>query len=161
MRNYLTLILFVILVSCSNSNPPIYYKCNGVIITRLDEINGEAESHFFYGYYDGKTPYPKSFIKSTYHGFDAEMDGYLIFLPNNKVEFVGKDGWFEKIGNDTNLNIKEFQVNGSFDNGMFITWHDSIQNKYGNIEYFTSYDSSDEKADNVKNHSFIKAEYTR
>ena len=147
-------ILSIFLWSCSNS--PVYYKYNGITITRLDKINGEAETHFFYGYCDGKGhPYPKSFIKVTYHGFDAFMDGYLMFLPNNKVELIEKDGAFQKVGNDTNLTLTAMDI-VKFDN-----WHDSIQNKYKNITYFTAYDSTNEKTDNVKNHSDVKAEYSR
>ncbi len=149
--------LFV--MSCSN-NSPIYYKSQDITITRLDKINGEAETHFFYGYYDGKSrPYPKSFIKVTYHGFDASMSGYLIFLLNNKVQVVKGSGSFEKIGNDSTLIIKQFMVNGSFDNGLYIKWYDSIKGNYRNVVYFQDVDTTGEKANNIRNHSDVKAVY--
>jgi hypothetical protein len=131
-----------------------------VIVTRLDRVNGEAETHFFYGYYDGKThPYPKSYIKVTYHGINGSMIGYLLFLPNKKVQVIDEAGGFEKISNDSDITIKEFKTNGSFDNGLFIKWNDSMQGKYGNTIKFYSLDSNYEKADNSKNHTEVKAIY--
>lgn len=144
------LFLIIAIINSFSPGPPIYYKYNGVTITRLDHIHGEAETHFFYGYYDGKKyPYPNSFIKVTYHGIDGSMSGYLKFLSNKKVEIITEYGWYEKIGTDTDIYIREFyKLPSNY-------WYDSTQYKYRSTIYFSGLD----KDDNIKNYSDVKIEY--
>jgi len=136
------------LVACNKQ--AIFYKYAGTVITRIDVSN--AETHFYLGEYNNT--YPQSYIKVTYHGIDAGMDGYLIFLPNRKVDVVGCYGLFEKVGNDTNLCIRDF-----IDNGFFMRWEDSINGKYNNIIRIANEDNSYERKENLEGHSKVQAIY--
>lgn len=122
-----TFLIFLILsFGCEMKNENIiYYNYNNITITRVDNGN---EIRFYYGKFKNLNSLPKSYIKSTYNGFDGLMSCFLIFKNNKSVEFIKMDGSFEKINTNENLKIIEF--NNNID---FIKWNDKIQNKYKNV----------------------------
>ena len=153
------LFLVLSIIKSFSPNPPIYYIYKGITVTRLDEINGEAETHFFYGYYDGKSrPYPNSYIKVTYHGIDGSMSLNLVFCSDKKVEIITGYGWFEKRGTDTNIYIRQYcDSNGGLDIKLS-NWLDSIKGRYQNVANLYN-DTSYERSENIENYSDVKAIY--
>ena len=71
------------------------------------------------------------------------------------------DGGFDKVGLDTNIDLKEYNNRDGTINIQNNNWHDSIQGKYGNIVKFYNGDSNYEKEDTLKNHSEVKVTYPR
>jgi len=98
--------------------------------------------------------YPKSYIKTEYHGFDGFVQGYLTFDSNRKVRVRRIGGYFDKIGNDTNLYIYEHC------DTCFAFWDDINNNNY----IYTVEVSSSIKIEKKRNSEYkskVKADYSR
>jgi hypothetical protein len=144
----LSLVLLLMLFSCSDNHNLIYYSYNNTTVTRIDRGN---EIYFYFGRLRASDPLPKPDLKATYRGRDGIMDAYLI-IGNQDVEIINLGDSFERISPNKKMRLKEFKSNPDF-----IKWKEQ-HGKDKNI-YRLSDAIDHEIKINAENHSGVKAEY--
>ncbi len=127
MKKIILLIVFIsILFSCSEKQNLIYYEYNGLTVTRISDY---PKDYFFIGKLKSLSDtLNKTYIKSSFSGFNSGMDAYMVFKPNGKIDIIRLDADFEKHGINDSINLKKFQNNIDF-----IKWEDSIKKSFKNI----------------------------
>lgn len=73
MKKVISIVLLCVFFSCTVNAKFIYYTYENTTITRIDKGN---EIYFYYGKFESINSLPKSYIKSTYNGFDGIMDAF-------------------------------------------------------------------------------------
>lgn len=134
----------------------IYYECNGVTITRINEDGGRY--YFVYGrynYFNKKNC--KEFLTGREWGLDSEGTGYLVFHSNMKVEIILSDGPANYDSNSINGNF--LRLNKSIDE--YYEYDSLISNsskgEYAVIKIFELVEQ--EKEFNKNHNSEIKVKY--
>jgi len=152
-RNFLYSVLLLILVttivSCEKRNHFIYYKYNGVTITRYYE---DAESRFYYGYFTKESDLPDDYIYGKYPGRDGLMDGIIVFKPGGKVEIEQINSIYAA-GNPKSLLLKSHVYPGRKEYLKKIEQNENIVQVYSAL--------SKEKELNSKNKSKVLVIYPK
>ncbi|MBB6239503.1 hypothetical protein HDC90_004156 [Pedobacter sp. AK013] len=101
-------------------------------ITRYYE---DAESRFYYGYFNKESDLPDDYIYGKYPGRDGVMDAILIFKPGGKVEVEQLNSIYI-YGNPKNLILRPYEYPGSREFLMKIKQQENIVQVYSalNIE---------------------------
>lgn len=151
MKKIITLLLPLLLLSCSKKKTFIYYNYNQITITRIDKGN---EVFLYYGKYDDKDKLPYSYIKTTYTGFDGLSWGYIFFKEDKKIKIMPLEGNFDVINKNPNIEIIQN------DDSNYINWHKKANRNYENVLEFRNIIKAEIKVNQINN-SKISADYPK
>lgn len=121
----LSVLLLLLLFSCSDHEELTYYTYHNTTVTRIDRGN---QVFFYPGKFNEDDSLPKNYIMAEYRGFDGIMDGFLILNDNGNAEIVRIADHFEEVGHDDRLTLKHFRHNIDM-----MEWEETIKGHYENV----------------------------